>query len=247
MDVEIVVEIRLYEVVDEGPDCRASLDSVRPVRLLDRIAVLVEDLLLVGVGGAELGLGLPLEVGLLNADADCPDDALTDVLGGIILLEELLEGLRDGLPERSQMRPSVAGVLPVHERRYVLPVVVAVGEHHLDVLPLKMNGGIERRMLGVEVVVHDVEKPVLRDIRRTVQRDGQPLVEVAVVLDHLLDELHLEMEISEHIHVRHEAHERSVLLLRAHVVPVGDLLFKPPPLERGAGHLSVTVGLDVEP
>ena len=50
VDVEVVVKIRLYEVVDEGPDCRPSLDSVRSVCVLHRVAVLVENLLLIGVG-----------------------------------------------------------------------------------------------------------------------------------------------------------------------------------------------------
>ncbi len=242
--MEIVVEIRLYEIVDESPDCGAPLDSVRSVGLLDRIAVFVQNLLLVGVGRAELRLGLPFEIRLLYADADCSYDSLPDVLRSVVLLVELLESLCDGFPECRQMRSPVAGVLSVHERRDVLPVGVAVGEHDFDVLPFEMDRRVER--LFGKIVVHDVEKSVLGDVRRTVQRDGQPLVEVAVVLDHLLDELHIEAEVPEHVHIRHEAHKRSVLLLRPRIVPVSDLLLNPSPFESGARHPSVAVGFDVE-
>ena len=54
------------------------------------------------------------------------------------------------------------------------------------------------------------------------------------------------MEISEHVHVRNEAHERSVLLLCADVVLVGDFFLQSSPSEGGVCRLAVAVGLNVE-
>ena len=115
MDVQVIVQIGLYEVVHEGPDGRAPVYFRGSVFVLDRIAFLIQDFCLVGVGGTELGLGLAFEIRLLDSYAYCSDDSLPYVLGCIVLLEEFLERLGYGFPECRKVGASVAGVLAVHE------------------------------------------------------------------------------------------------------------------------------------
>ena len=109
--------------------------------------------------GAELGLCLALEIRLLDLDAYSSDDALTAVLGFVILLEIVLEGLRDGLPERRQVGASVSGVLAVDERGDILTVGVAVCEHDFDVFILEVDRLIQRS-LG-HVLLDEIEQSVV--------------------------------------------------------------------------------------
>ena len=105
--VEVVVEVGLYEVVDERPDGRAF-----PVFDVSFIVLLV---LFPHVCGAELGLGLAFKVRLLDLDADCSDDSLPDVFRRVVLFEELLQGLGNRLSQGGKMCTSLAGVLSVYE------------------------------------------------------------------------------------------------------------------------------------
>ena len=142
VDVEVVVEVLRHVIVDEAADGGA----VVPVLLPE-------------VEGTELDLGLALELGLLDLYADGSDDALAAVLGGIILLEELLEGLRYGLPVCGEVGPAVPGVLTVDEGCDVLAVGIPVGEHYLDVFAFEMDGRVER--LLAKVLIDQVEEAVL--------------------------------------------------------------------------------------
>ena len=105
--VEVVVEIGLYEVVDECPDSRTFV--------INDVAILILGVLLPHVCGTELSLCLTFEVRLLDLYADGSDDALADVFRCIIFLEEFLECLDYGFSEGCQMSTSLACVLTVHE------------------------------------------------------------------------------------------------------------------------------------
>ena len=109
--VQIVVQICLQELVDGASDSRTLLISMG--------SVLVLHVSLPHVCRTELCLGLSLEVRLLDLDADSSDDTLTDVLRVEILLSEslveLLQGLRDTFPHRSEVGTTVARVLSVYE------------------------------------------------------------------------------------------------------------------------------------
>ena len=230
--VEIVVEVLGDEVVDEAPDGRSAVDG--------RGAVVVFDLLLPHVGGAELGLGLAFEDRFLDLDGDGADDALADVLGLVILLEEVLERLGDGLAVGGQVGPAVAGVLAVDEGGDVLAVAVAVGQDDLDVLALDVDERVERR-LG-HVLGDEVQEAVLALVRNAVQDEGQALLQVGVVLDHGLDELHVEGIALEHLFVGGEADQRAVLLRgRAHAAVLQDAAGETRP-----GGLAAPVGGDIE-
>ena len=89
MHMEVVVKVGLDELVNEASDCRALVIGVT--------SVLVLDVGLPHICRAELGLGLALEVRLLDLDAHCSDDALTDVLRVEVLLGECLEELLECL------------------------------------------------------------------------------------------------------------------------------------------------------
>ena len=107
MHVEVVVKICLDEVVYETSDSRSLV--------INDVSVCIFGVLLPHEGRTELGLGLTLEVRLLDLDADGSDNTLTDVLRVIILLEELLQGLYYSLSEGSKVSTSVACILTVHE------------------------------------------------------------------------------------------------------------------------------------
>ena len=95
MDGEVVVQVLGDEVIDKAPDGRADVGG--------QDSVLSFDLLLPHVVGSEFGLCLTFEVRFLNLDADGTHDALAAVSRLVVLLEEILEGLGDGLAVCGQM------------------------------------------------------------------------------------------------------------------------------------------------
>ncbi len=105
-----------------------------------------------------------------------------------------------------------------------------------------MDGRVER-VVAEEVFVDEVQQAVLGLVRRAVEREGQAFLQVGVVLDHRLDEVHVEGVLAEHHGVRGEGHERAVFL------PGGGLLaavLELAALKAGPGALPVAVGADVE-
>ena len=234
VDVEVVVQILRDEVVDVGADGGADVG-------LERSRFVVY-LLLPHVVGSELGLGLAFEVRLLDLDADGAHDALAAVGGVVVLLEELLERLGDGLAVGGQVRAAVAGVLAVDKGGDVLAVGVAVAQDDLDVLALEVDGRVER-LVAEEVLVDEVQQAVFRLVRGPVEREGEAFLEVGVVLDHRLHVVHVVGVFAEHHGVGGEGHERAVLLagggLLAAVLELAALETRP-------GALTVAVGADVE-
>ena len=89
MHVEIIVQVGLDEIVDEGPDGRAYVVA--------SCAVFVLHLLVPHVCRPELCLCLVGEDRLLYLYAYGSDDALTDVFRSEILLRPYLEELLEGL------------------------------------------------------------------------------------------------------------------------------------------------------
>ena len=241
VDSQVVVQILGDEVIDVRADGRPAVDLDGAVGVENLLAVPVGLLLLPHVGGSELGLCLAFEVRLLDLDADRPDDALAAVLRSVVLLEEILERLRYGLPERREVGATVTGVLSVDERGDVLAVGVAVRQHDLHVLSHQMDRLVER-CLG-DGVFDQVEKTVLGLVGDTVQDKCQPFLKVGVILDHGLHVVHVELEVPEHRAVRCEDHEGSVLL--------ADFLFPVAAHQLSAlvprpGAFAVPEGLDVE-
>ena len=115
MDPEVVVEVAGHEIIDKRADSRTAVNLQRTVGVLYLFAVFVRLVFLPHVGGAELGLGLTLEVWLLDLDADRSYDALAAVLGLVVFLEIVLECLGYSLPESGEVGSSVAGVLAVYK------------------------------------------------------------------------------------------------------------------------------------
>ena len=241
VDSQVVVQIFGDEVIDVRSDGRATVDLYGAIRILHLLAVPVRLLLFPHIGGTELGLCLTFEVRLLDLYADRSNDALAAVLGSVVLLEELLESLGDGLTESGQMGSSVTGVLAVYERRDVLAVGVAVGQDDLDVLAHKMDRSIARG-LG-KIVVHKVQKAVLRLVGDSVEDNGEPFLQVRVVLDHRLHIVHMELEASEHCTVRGE-HDKCTVLFTDLLLPAA--VHKLSTLVAGPGTLSSSERLHVE-
>jgi hypothetical protein len=164
-------------------------------RLLDELAdeFLERGALGADVGGAELGLGLRLEDGLLHADDDGGVDRLADVGGVVVLLEVVAEGLDEGLAEGREVRAAHGGVLAVDEGPVFLAVVFAVGDGDLDVLALEVDDRVER--LAGEFLGEEVLEAVLRLEGLAVEREREAAVEEGVVPEHVLDELGAELEV----------------------------------------------------
>ena len=241
VDSKVVVQIFGDEVIDVRSDGWPSVDLYGAIRILHLLAVPVRLLLFPHIGGTELGLRLTLEVRLLNLYADRSYYALTAVLRSVVLLEEILECLGDGLTESGQMGSSVTGVLAVYERRDVLAVGVAVGQDDLDVLAHKMDRSIARG-LG-KIVVHKVQKAVLGLVGDSVQDYRQTFLQVGVVLDHRLHIVHMELKASEHCTVRGE-HDKCTVLFTDLLLPAA--VHKLSTLVAGPGTLSSSERLHVE-
>ena len=138
------------------------------------------------------------------------------------------------------MGASVTGVLAVDEGGDVLAVRVAVAHHYLYVVAGEVDGRVER--LFAEVLVDQVQKPVLRLVGRAVQDEGEALVEIGVVLDHSHDIVLVEGVLSEHQRIRGEAYQGAVLFLGGPLRALDELAA----CEAGAGALAVAVRADIE-
>ena len=156
---------------------------------------------------AQLDFGLRLEDRVGHLDRDGGDNRRADVRRVVVLVVELLDGLGDGLAEGGLVRTALRGVLSVDERVVALAVARAVGDGHL------------------------VEQAVLRDVAPAVEPDGQPEVQIGVVLHHLLDILHVVGIGAEDLLVDAEGDEGAVLLVGVLLPALA--LFEP----LGEGHL----------
>lgn len=92
--------------------------------------------------GSQLGLGLGFEDGFLYLDGDGGHEGGTDVPSLIVFLEKVPQGFDDGLPEGRLVGAPLRGVLPVDEGVVLLPILAAMGEGHLDVVPFQMDDGV---------------------------------------------------------------------------------------------------------
>ncbi len=230
--VEVVVQVLGDEVVHEGAD--------RGTAVYRGAAVGPFDLLFPHVGGAELGLGLAFEDGLLDLDGDGAHNALADILGLVVFFVEVFEGLGDGFAVGGQMGAAVACVLAVDEGGDVFAVAVAVGEDDLDVFAFQVDEGIKGRL--AQILGHEVQEAVLTLVGNAVQVQGKALFEVGVVLDHALHEFHVEGIVVEHLFVRREADEGAALFGRG----LDGALQEVAPGEMRPGALALAVGGDVE-
>jgi hypothetical protein len=96
----------------------------------------------------ELGLRLPLELGLGDADGENAGETLPEVVAGerLPVLEEVLplrvgvEGAREHRLQPGEMRSSLVRVDVVHEGEQGLGVGVVVLERHLHLVPVPLAG-----------------------------------------------------------------------------------------------------------
>src|SRR5690554_4816794 len=78
------------------------------------------------VGRTKLGLGLGFKNRLFNFDADRRHDRGSDIAYVVIFVVKMADGGYQGLAERSQMRTSLGGMLPVDEGIVLLTVLITV-------------------------------------------------------------------------------------------------------------------------
>jgi hypothetical protein len=123
----------------------------------------------------------------------------------------LRSGRDERLAERGEVRAAHRRVLAVDEGPVFLAVVVAVGERDLDVLALEVDDRVER--LAAEFLGQQVLQAVRELEGLPIQREREAPVEEGVVPQHVLDELHAELEVlAEERLVRRELDERAVAL-----------------------------------
>ena len=193
VDVEVVVEVALEDVEDVGLQDGAGVAAVG------------------GVGGevrgAELCLGLCLKDGLLYADAEGADEALADVLGGVLfLVVELFDYFGVVFAEGALVGAAFGGVLAVDEAVVVVAALaVDVGEGGFEVLVLDVDDRVEG--LAFDVVLKEVEEAVFGVVALVVIIEREAAVEVAVVPYAAFDVFVDEVEVAEEFAVGDELHE----------------------------------------
>ena len=135
---------------------------------------------------AQLRLGLALEHGIDDLDADGRLKPAAYIRGLVILLVETLQTLDDSLAKGILVRAAHGRMLPVDKGIVILPRLLLVRDGHLDVLILEVNGRVER---GVrQLLIQQIRKPVLGGRVFAVQADHEPRVQVAVIAAHTLHE-----------------------------------------------------------
>jgi hypothetical protein len=113
---------------------------------------------------------LRFEHRLLHLDADSCHDTVPDIGVLEVTVIELLDYPGGCLPESGEVRSSLRGVLPVHERVVLLAVLVSMGDGHLDIFAVEVDDGVQ--LLGGEVLVEQVLQPVLGVVLLAVKNDG---------------------------------------------------------------------------
>ena len=107
------------------------------------------------------------------------------------------------------MGASVAGILSIDKRVDVLAVAVAVGEDYFNVFSLEVNRRIFRLLR--HSFIDKVQQTIVRFVGCAVQDKCKTSLEIRVVLYHCLDKIHVVRVVAEHLGIRCEFHECSVL------------------------------------
>ena len=218
---------------------------------------------------AQLGLGLALELRLLDLDAQDGREAFPEVVAGEVdlgLLEELvlvgvaLERPRQRAAEAGHVRAALVRVDVVDERQDVLLVARVVTHRqlhgHVGVLVLDVDLAVEERLARLVEIGHELGQAALRVVRLGAQRlvvlalvgegDRDALVEVRQFTHARGQRVEAVDAVEEDARVRLEADRRAGLLALGHVADAGQLLDRVALLE---GHLEdapVAAHLDVE-
>ena len=163
-----------------------ALQDVEDVRLQE--GAVVGTIWVVGcqMGGAELGLGLCLKDGFLDADTQGAHQALSDVGGLIFLLVELAHHASITFAEGRLVCAAFSRVLTVDKGiEVVARLPVDMRESGLEVAIFDMDDGVEA--FAFHVVLQQVEEAILGVIAFVVVNQTQTTVEVSIVPDALLD------------------------------------------------------------
>jgi hypothetical protein len=234
--------------------------------LLERLAETVVDDLLdqpLHFGVPELALGLPLELGIGDADGDHRGEPLAHVVARHVALEALEEavGLRvvadgagEGGAEAGEMRAALARVDVVGEGKDALLIAVVVLQRDLDLdtVPLALEEehlGVDRRLVLVEVLdeLDDaalVEEGVAALVPLVLDDDLEALVEEGHLAEPVGERVEGERGLLEDLAVRLELHDGAVL---GGLLAGGELAQRHAVLVALGPHLAVAADLQLEP
>ena len=119
------------------------------------------------------------------------------------------------------MRTTLRGILAIDERVVALAIARTVGDNHVDILTRKVDGRIERILR--EIVVHQIQKTILRHVLLTIKDNLQAEVKVCIVTHQLLDIVHIVAILTENLLINAEADKCTILLVYATLPAVGKL------------------------
>ena len=140
------------------------------------------------------------------------------------------------------MGATVGGLLAVHKGKVGLPIGVGVGHGKLQPLTLVVAQLIEGGFR--HLIVQQVQQAVVAHVCLAVAHQLQPGVQVGVVPQPLLHELHIEAVLAKNLRVRLEFNVGAVSHLRLRLaVPLGH---QRSPLEHRLGALAAPHGHDLE-
>ena len=112
-------------------------------------------------------------------------------------------------------------VLTIDKRVVALAITRAVSDNHVDILTRKVDRRIQRILR--EVVVHEVQKTILRHVLLTIEDNLQAEVKVCIVTHQLLDIVHIVAVLAENLLIDAEADKGTILLIYATLPAVGKL------------------------
>ena len=211
----------------------------------------------------QLGLRLPLELGLHDLHAEDAGQPFPNVIAGealVYLLEQIaapgvvVDGPGERRLEPGQVGPTFMGVDVVDEGVRVLAEAVVVLHRHLDVRLLAARLEVEhlfvKGMSGAPHIRHEGGQPtlVLMPLLRTVafvgEHDREALVQVRHLTKTVVQGLEVVVELGEDLRVRLEGDVRAASLRLTDVL---ELLLLDPPGITLVVLVAVTEDFDLEP
>ena len=106
------------------------------------------------------------------------------------------------------MSSSLSGVLAIYEREVIFPVLLDVGEGHLNVIALNVNDRIERILR--EVFPEQILESILGSELLSVVTDGQTAIQVGVIPEHAPDVLVAVAKLLKHLGIRSVGDEGAI-------------------------------------
>ena len=188
MDVEIVVDIRLYEVSN------ILINGFTIRRHLCR---------------TKLYLRLRLKNRLLNINSYGCNDTVSDVTI-LIFTKEFLDGLGYMFLKSSLMCTPLCCMLSIYERIILLSILVCMGESNLNIFPFHMYNRVKR--IYSHVICQQILQSMAAKNAPSVVHYGKSCVQIGIVTEHFLHDIIMERVVLEERVVWFKVNIRTVFV-----------------------------------